>query len=1043
MSIRVHFILWTILYFGNVGFARDAGTNYQGPICINRDWTFNYFPENDEPVFSAKHDFDDKKWAAVALPHTWSVYETTRELHPFILNPSEQDDPYWWKGWGCYRKRMFLGAGLKEKKVFLEFDGVQKYARVYVNGKFVADHKGGFTSFSVDISDHLNLNRENLIVVMVSNQRNDVYKIPPMTAGNWNLYGGIYRSVRLVLKNRVFIPFQGSADHEGGSFITTSNESYDSANLSIKTFVKNESAVSQKCTLEISILGPSGNLVETIRKEHDLPVGTLETFVERTVLKKPQLWSPEAPHLYKAVISVIVNGKLSDTYQSHFGVRWYRWDKKENALYLNDQKVNIKGTNRHQEYPWLGDAIPRFITTSDMLDIRVNLGHNFMRAGHYINDPYLYHLADSLGVIMVEEVPNIKSIDFSEEVQEQNVREMIRRDRNHPSILFWSMGNETSDAADSRWALEEDSTRIIHLRKGENGGAFIQHTHADLDLEQLLRVTIRGWFDSSDAPKGFSSTPVSGQAAGNETWQWRNAMIKDGSTRGILGENCSAWLYADHGCDREYQNAPLKHVNAKGWVDAYREPKYIYYLTQALYTDHPVVYIHPDTWRAQYLDQDKDITVDSNCDEIELFVDGVSKGKLSPLDKAFPTVTFKNIVVSGYELKAVGTKKGKRYEHIVRMPGKAFCIELETKQSTIVADRSGIALIRAVIKDNKGNIVTGAANKLIWNVSGQGTLIGAPVYESDLSRVEANSGSGYTVIPVSNLVRSTNVPGKITIEVSSPGLKGGTLTIQTIKTISPGLAGVRLPELSDSGREKVSRRFLSESIDFILKIKPMVSDRMLKKANHEEYGKTIASLIEKENDRVDKKDTALKIIIRKIANSVVNQQGELVADDYNFFVSRYNQFITLKKLIESRNFHVTYEDLLKRYYQNSLIRNDDQTVDFPEIFQVIKSTPSRMIALRVSNPTDEHIKGTIEKESLTHSAAIYERSFREAINVLYPGMLALDKDMQGRILNYLVKINPQLVLDGDLIVQPDTSGLIKEDAVMAFIPDFDYLKSLK
>lgn len=102
-----------------------------------------------------------------------------------------------------------------------------------------------------------------------------------------------------------------------------------------------------------------------------------------------------------------------------------------------------------------------------------------------------------------------------------------------------------------------------------------------------------------------------------------------------------------------------------------------------------------------------------------------------------------------------------------------------------------------------------------------------------------------------------------------------------------------------------------------------------------------------------------------------------------------------------------------------------------------------MLALRVSNPTDEHIKGTIEKESLTHSAAIYERSFREAINVLYPGMLALDKDMQGRILNYLVKINPQLVLDGDLIVQPDTSGLIKEDAVMAFIPDFDYLKSLK
>ncbi|GAB3416510.1 glycoside hydrolase family 2 protein [Niabella aquatica] len=1034
---KICYILFALFFRGEIVSAQRNSVYNTEPVCINRDWAFSYFPENSEPVFSTLLNFDDKKWPAVALPHTWSVYETTGEKHPFIFNPSEQDDSYWWKGWGCYRKKVFFGSALKDKKIFLEFDGVQKYARIYINGKFVEDHKGGFTSFAVDITDKVSWNSENLLAITVSNQRNDPYRIPPMTAGNWNVYGGVYRNVRLVLKNKVFIPFQGNASHEGGAVITTSNESIKDAGLHLKTFVKNEYDIPRKCRLEIRITDPLGKLVKILRKEQVIPKGEMAVFVEKTILPKPYLWSPETPHLYKAELYVKVNGKVTDCYKSSFGVRWFTWNRNENALYLNDRKVHIKGTNRHQEYPWLGDAIPRFITLQDMLDIKVNLGHNFMRAAHYINDPYLYHLADSLGIIMVEEVPNIKSIDFSEEVQEQNVREMIRRDRNHPSILFWSMGNETSDAADSKWAIEEDSTRIIHLRKGENGGDFVTHTHKELDLEQLLRVTVRGWFDSADAPRNMNSTPVSGQAAGNETWQWKNAMIQNGSTRGLLGENCSAWLYADHGCDREYQNAPLKHVNAKGWVDAYREPKYIYYLTQALYTDQPVVFIHADIWRVRYLGQCRDVIVDSNCDEVELFVNGVSRGKQYPLNNAFPTVVFKDMLIVGGELKAVGKKNGRLHEHTVQMPGEAFSISLETRQNIISADRAGIAVVRALIKDKNGNSVTDANNTLTWSVLGQGRLIGASVYVSELEWNGSDSGAAYTVAPVSNLIRSTNVPGVITVAVSSPGLKSDTLNIRSVKMPLHLPDGIRIPELSDAGRERVTRHFFSENVSLASDIRTVVSDTFLQKTDGG-YEEAVGLFIKKHNPGINDQDTVFQAIIKKISHSVSNQGGELVADDYNFFASRYNQYITLVKLIASRNFHVTYEGLLKEYYRHRLIFDDNQSIDFQEVFEMVKSAPVKMLELLVKPPSSMHLKGTIEREPLINSATVYDSLLTDAIAVLYPEIQAMDKTRYFRILTYLMKINPHVSLDTGLVIKNSNEA----SGVKVFVPGLDYLKSL-
>jgi len=174
---------------GSLGVARRSGGMAAAePVAtrtINRDWTFNYLPAKTEDLAISREDYDDAAWTAVALPHTWMTYETTRELHPFIRNASETDDPYWWHGWGYYRKRFAIDARHRGKKVFVEFDGVQKYCRAYLNGEFVGEHKGGFTSFSLDLTDKIRFGENNLLTLAVSNQGNilqESFAIPPARA---------------------------------------------------------------------------------------------------------------------------------------------------------------------------------------------------------------------------------------------------------------------------------------------------------------------------------------------------------------------------------------------------------------------------------------------------------------------------------------------------------------------------------------------------------------------------------------------------------------------------------------------------------------------------------------------------------------------------------------------------------------------------------------------------------------------------------------------------------------------------------------------
>ncbi|MBG0859261.1 MAG: beta galactosidase jelly roll domain-containing protein [Bacteroidales bacterium] len=463
----------TLLFLTFFGFSVVYSQKEQVPAqtsgriekLINSNWTFNYFPEEkaDEGYESAA--YDDSKWPVVSIPHTWMTFETTGESDPYIKNTKEDENPYWWTGWGWYRKHFSVNSEFSGKKIFIEFEGVQKYCKIWLNGKYIGDHKGGYTSFSFDLTGSLIPGKDNVLVLAVNNSQNDQFGIPPMTANKFNVYGGIYRSVTLVVKDKLYIPFQGSAVQEGGTFVTTPSVSEKEGTVRIQTWIKNDHPQPKECVLNTYIIDGSGKILQVLTSGSTINPGQLYMFDQTSKpVRNPRLWSDEDPYLYK-IRSEVVDGKIiTDSYISPLGFRWYRWDCKENAFYLNGKRKTLKCALRVQEYPWLGDAIPDWINQMDFKFIAEDLDFNFVRTAYFPWTKQVYDLTDMYGIIVCEESPGIGSKELSAEITEKQLTEMIRRDRNHPSVIFLSAGDEKSYTATSKTIKTEDPTRILITR---------------------------------------------------------------------------------------------------------------------------------------------------------------------------------------------------------------------------------------------------------------------------------------------------------------------------------------------------------------------------------------------------------------------------------------------------------------------------------------------------------------------------------------------------------------------------------------------------
>ncbi len=961
---------------------------------LDRDWTFQYFPQQTPDKRWAEANADDSKWSAVALPHTWSTYETTGDLHPFIERATEREDSYWWYGWGWYRKHFSIAKRYEQRLVFLEFDGVQKVSFIYVNGHLAGEHKGGYTSFSLDVTKWVRFGEDNVIAVQVSNRRDDdLGHVPPMTAGNFDVYGGIYRSVRLVLTNKVHVPFQGSADSEGGSFIQTPHVSAESATAHDTTWVRNASEGQVEVEVVSRILGTDAKVLATQTTQATIAPGELKPIVQDFApVLKPHLWSPSSPYLYRIVTDVREHGTVIDEYESTFGFRFFYWNKAEKRLYLNGAPIQLIGTNRHQDFPWLGDAMPGWIQIRDLVDMRYNMGFNFQRTAHYPQDPAVYDFCDRNGIIVAEESPNIKDIEFGRDVQLQTIKEMIRRDRNHPSIFFWSMGNETDHPADSAWAWTEDKSRIINLRRGTSGGKYVMTTEDDLALEQTLRCTIRGWYND-DAHTFYPDTgePASGQVAGTEEWQHTMDAQYLEKKRGA---NIVVFLYADHGADRIYKNAPLHNINPKGWVDDFRFPKYVYYLWQANFTQKPMVFIHPWPWQQRYVGKRETITVDSNGASVELFVDGRSQGTQRPSEAGAHVVEFKDVEVTKGTIRAIARKGVQTVEDTIEMPGVPVKLQLTVQAEHLVADRSGLALLQVNALDNKGEAVPYIHPEIDWNISGQGKLVGPAKYTTDTDKNGAEGGTMYIVLPTANIVRTTDKPGDIKVTVNSPGLESAEVTLHSTPAVEPE-DGIVQPELSDAGRVMAMRDMsvVSTTPGVPPRIFELIGqDYKLPASSAAEARASMEEFLHEHNPKLTKGAAAYEDALAKLSGLLAENHGNLIADWYNFTANQYEDVAALDVAIERSKLPLETQNELEKDYADRIILKGEAI----DTRQEAKRLAAFLDAARVVSTSGTAVEHT--------SAATVGELLAQA----YPQWSALDAQKKQRFIDLLYHFNPTL-----------------------------------
>ncbi len=987
---------------------------------VNSQWTFNYFPYESAKEGYESPGFNDSRWPAVSIPHTWGTYETTGELHPFIRNASENDNPYWWIGWGWYRKHFIVNPEYADKKVFIEFEGVQKYCRVWLNGIYLGDHKGGYGSFDFDITRLVKPGEDNVLAVAVNNRQKDEYRIPPMAAGNFNVYGGIYRDVTLVLKNRMYIPMQGSASHEGGTFITTPTVSEREGVVRVQTWVKNDNREKKKCTLITSITDASGKVVQEIKTDAEIDPGELYRFDQTgKSIRNPHLWSHEDPYMY-TVKSIVMDGReVMDTYTSPLGFRWFRWDHRENYLYVNGKKMLIHGGNRHQEYPWLGDAIPKWITEMDYLDMAGNLNYNFMRTAHYPNDKLVYDLADRFGIVIDEETPSIKNQDFSVEVQEQQMKEMIRRDRNHPSIMIWSMGNETNHAVDSKFAVAEDTTRIITARRVSDGsaGKYVTLTEDNLAIENLLRCTIRGWYNKDVK----DLEPVDAQHCGTEEHQQNMLMAS-----GLFGKaNLCTWLYEDHGADREYLNSPLLHVNPKGYVDVYRIPKYAYYFWQATYYEKPMVFIQPHFWRAQYIGQKKDFVVNSNCDKVELKVNGVSKGFQYPDDDNFHSVTFKDVTVENGTLSAVGTRNGQAVTTQIVLAGEPARVVLSSSHQNIIADRGSVAILTADIVDSEGNHIYGATNSVRWTVTGPATLVGPAIYETDIDKHQQMEGVWYMDMPVSNVIRSTGEPGQIRVTVSASGLASGSVDLMAEKPAADNSV-ITEPLLNYEGRKPVTRITLTVNRleEAPREIKLTYDGIRITQPDKKAYAREIRNYIFKNNPSQDSTTIEFRALVDLFASQLYNNNGTLIADDYNFNVDHYNICRLIYSYINTTRLPQLFKDGLRNYYADAIISQGSERNAGEEMNWLNWIPSGGTVIIYYSDLKPAAVKGAIVTD---------KNKLSDLIATVYPVFANFSDVAKERALVFISKMNPYVNIS--YISEQSREGNKEKVTTSAYIAD--------
>jgi beta-galactosidase len=443
MNNRLTMVMLGMLSCLAGGFASGAGvgtgTGEREQLPLVEEWRFHQGPS----VGAAVASFDDSAWEAIALPHTW--------------NANDGNAPGFYRGDGWYRRHFDVPAAWAGKRIFVQFDGANRSAEVFVNGHRLGQHRGGFARFRFDVTSALETKGSNVLAVRVNNDSRD--NMAPVSA-DFTFFGGLYRAVSLVATDPVHIDLLDRA--APGVYVRQQQVTADAAELELQVKLANDAETAADVTLRTTIAAADGAPVQTVETRTSLAALARGETRSRLLLSHPHLWNGQAdPYLYRVRTEVVVAGAVRDAVTLPLGLRFFSVDPARGCS-LNGRYLDLHGVNRHQDRPGKGWAVSEADEREDFAMIE-ELGATMVRQSHYQQSQLWNDLGDGRGMVMWAELAYVNDArdnrEFFENAKEQ-LRELIRQNLHHPSILFWSIGNETF-VRDSKAMPADTNDRLL------------------------------------------------------------------------------------------------------------------------------------------------------------------------------------------------------------------------------------------------------------------------------------------------------------------------------------------------------------------------------------------------------------------------------------------------------------------------------------------------------------------------------------------------------------------------------------------------------
>jgi beta-galactosidase len=757
----------------------------QSAVSIfNDNWQFQKNADTSINNSLFQRSGAETSWDNISLPHTANIEP--------VVKTAQQ-----WQGNTFYRKFFRLQQADAGKHITIRFDAAMSEADVYLNGVFLKKHKGGYLPFEVDVSKLAEYGKENCILVRLNNRDNP--EIPPgkpIKDLDFNYYSGIYRNTYLIRKKKIYLTdaVASGTTNGGGVLIHYSNITSASADLNLKVELQNDGDKNQPTRIKARLFDPAGKLLTTVNTMVSaIPAGGKAVFEQSIPIEGPALWSPEHPQLYKLVLSVENNGVLVDSTSLRTGIRQFSF--KPEGFYLKNKKNILRGTNRHQEYPYIGNALSDNAQYRDAYKIK-EAGFNFVRCSHYPPSPAFLNACDELGIFVMDSTPGWQF--FGNQVFQENsfkdITDMVHRDRNHTSIILWEASlNETPMSPD----YMQKANRIVHkeLPYPDTFTSGWMDAVYDVFIPARQHAKAPDYYKKYDKPKPiflaeYGDWEYYAQNAGFNQTSYADLTTEEKTSRQLRGDgqkrllqqalnfqeahndNLNGHIAGDaNWLMFDYKRGYAPDIESSGIMDIFRLPKFAYYFYRS---QRDAQEFKPMLFIANYWNDpaEKTVKIYSNCEQVELFLNGKSLGKQMPdtgrLNNNLKHAPFTfNCSYQPGTLTAKGYNVGKVVVSSDRKTPEAatqLVLDVDYSGKMLVSGQNDVVFVYVSVVDKNGTVVPAAVNEIQLSAGAAAEVIG-----NHTSKAEAGI-AGF-------LIKAGNKKGLLKVQASAPGLRPGIATI--------------------------------------------------------------------------------------------------------------------------------------------------------------------------------------------------------------------------------------------------------------------------